>query len=154
MASFSKRLTAAFVCARLVSAYIEASAPNQANSGGVYRGEVTAKDNIPYPRQEFTSSSITASFIFHVSTLKGYGLDESKNRFLQAWALYKIDRFLHQYLRLRTACEFDVDELKVTLDGVSKDLGGGDGKWPLSSDILEAFTCSSEHLLPSPNGRR
>jgi CRISPR-associated protein Csb1 len=134
--------------ARLVSAYIEASAPNQANSGGVYRGEVTAKDNIPYPRQEFTSSSITASFILHLSTLKGYGLDESKNRFLQAWALYKIDRFLHQYLRLRTACEFDVADLKVTLDGKSKDLGGGDGKWPSSSDILEAFTGARNTCFP------
>ncbi len=58
---------------RLVSAYIEACSPNQANSGGVYRGEVTAKDNIPYSRQEFTSSGIAASFIFHMSTLKGYG---------------------------------------------------------------------------------
>lgn len=125
--------------ARLVAAYIEASAPNQANSGGVYRGEVTAKDNIPYPRQEFTSSSITASFILHLSTLKGYGLDESKNRFLQAWALYKIDRFLHQYLRLRTACEFDVADLKVTLDGESKYLGGSDGKWPSSIDIRQTF---------------
>lgn len=133
---------------RLVSAYIEASAPNQANSGGVYRGEVTAKDNIPYPRQEFTSSSITASFIVHLSTLKGYGLDEPKNRFLQAWALYKIDRFLHQYLRLRTACEFDVASLKVTLDGKSKDFGGGDGKWPSSPDILEAFTSARDTCFP------
>lgn len=133
---------------RLVSAYIEASSPNQANSGGVYRGEVTAKDNIPYPRQEFTSSSITASFIFHLSTLKGYGLDEPKKRFLQAWALYKIDRFLHQYLRLRTACEFEVADLKVTLDGKSKDLGGGDGKWPSSPDILEAFTGARDTCFP------
>lgn len=36
---------------RLVSGYIEASSPNQANSGGVHRGEVTAKDNIPYPHK-------------------------------------------------------------------------------------------------------
>jgi CRISPR-associated protein Csb1 len=133
---------------RLVSAYIEASSPNQANSGGVYRGEVTAKDNIPYPRQEFTSTAISASFIFHVSTLKGYGLDEPKNRFLQAWALYKIDRFLHQYLRLRTACEFDVADLKVTLDGNPTDLGGGAGKWPASPDILKEFTNARDTCFP------
>ncbi|HMO16225.1 MAG TPA: type I-U CRISPR-associated RAMP protein Csb1/Cas7u [Pirellulaceae bacterium] len=125
---------------RLVSAYIEACSPSQANSGGVYRGEVTASDNIPYPRQEFTSHAITASFIFHMSTLKGYGLDAPKNRFLQSWAFYKIDRFLNQYLRLRTACEFDVAELNVSLDGQPKDLGGGEGKWPSSPDILKAFT--------------
>jgi CRISPR-associated protein Csb1 len=134
---------------RLVSAYIEASSPNQANSGGVYRGEVTAKDNIPYPRQEFTSSGIAASFILHMSTLKGYGLDESKNRFLQSWAFYKIDRLLNQYLRLRTACEFHVAELKVTLDGQSKDLGGGEGKWPSSPDILKAFTDARKACFPS-----
>ena len=133
---------------RLVSAYIEASSPNQANSGGVYRGEVTAKDNIPYPRQEFTSSEITASFIFHLSTLTGYGLDEPKNRFLQAWALYKIDRFLHQHLRLRTACEFDVVELMITLDGQPKNLGGGEGKWPSSQDILAKFTETRDACFP------
>src|ERR1017187_3927450 len=157
---------------RLVSAYIEASSPNQANSGGVYRGEATAKDNIPYPRQEFTSSSITASFIFHLSTLKGYGLDESKNRFLQAWALYKIDRFIHQHLRLRTACEFEVVHCKVTVDGQSRNLGGAsaeqaqetskevtpdgeprepgvdDGAWPSSADIRAAFTTARNTCFP------
>jgi CRISPR-associated protein Csb1 len=133
---------------RLVSSYIEACSPNQANSGGVYRGEVTAKDNIPYPRQEFTSSNITASFIFHLSTLKGYGLDENKNRFLQTWALYKIDRFLRQHLRLRTACEFEVTDLKVTLDGQTKDLGSGEGKWPSSTDILDAFMAARNACFP------
>lgn len=133
---------------RLVSAYIEASSPNQANSGGVYRGEVTATDNIPYPRQEFSSTDITASFIFHMSTLKGYNLEKPKNRFLQAWALYKIDRFLNQFLRLRTACEFEVADLKVSLDGHPKNLGGGDGKWPSLPDILEKFTAARDECFP------
>jgi hypothetical protein len=157
---------------RLVSAYIEASSPSQANSGGVYRGEVTAKDNIPYPRQEFTSSSITASFIIHLSTLKGYGLDQNKNRFLQAWALYKIDRFIHQDMRLRTACEFEVshsnvilngrsgdlgdgggapaehDHIHVLLDGNSGDLGGGAGNWPSSDDIRTAFVAARDACFP------
>jgi CRISPR-associated protein Csb1 len=136
---------------RLVSAYIQASSPNQANSGGVYRGEVTAKDNIPYPRQEFTSPTITASFIFHLSTLKGYGLDDAKNRFLQTWALYKIDRFLREHLRLRTACEFHVADTKVTLEGPAdqkQDIGGGNGQWPSSSDILDAFTRARDTCFP------
>jgi CRISPR-associated protein Csb1 len=133
---------------RLISAYIEASSPSQANSGGVYRGEVTAKDNIPYPRQEFTSSCITASFVFHLSTLKGYGLDENRNRFLQAWALYKIDRFIHQHLRLRTACEFEVAHSRVTLDGQPRNLGGGDGNWPSSDDIRTAFVTVRDACFP------
>lgn len=137
---------------RLVSAYIEASSPSQANSGGVYRGEVTAKDNIPYPRQEFTSPCITASFIFHLSTLKGYGLDDNANRFLQTWALYKIDRFIHHHLRLRTACEFEVAHTKVTLDGQSRNLGVGDGSWPPSADIQAAFTSARNSCFPRQEG--
>jgi len=144
---------------RLVSACIEAASPNQANSGGVYRGEVTAKDNIPYPKQEFTSSTITASFIFHLATLKGYNLDTNKTRFLQTWALYKIDRFLHQHLRLRTACEFDLAELKVTLDGQPANLGGGDGKWPSSQDVKAEFisardACFGRKLLDNDWAQR
>lgn len=135
---------------RLMSAYVEASSPSQANSGGVYRGEVTAKDNIPYSRQEFTSASISASFIFHLSTLKGYGLDENKNRFLQTWALYKIDRFIHQHLRLRTACEFEVAGSKVTLDGQAGNLGGGTGAWPSSADIQAAFAAARDTCFPRP----
>lgn len=136
---------------RLVSAYIEACSPHQANSGGVYRGEVTAKDNIPYPRQEFTSTSITASFIVHLSTLKGYCLDEPKRRFLQSWAIYKIDRFLNDYIRLRTACEFEVVEgvgVVVTLDGKPADLGSGDGKWPTPSEISAAFVSARDTCFP------
>ena len=133
---------------RLISAYIEASSPNQANSGGVYRGEVTAKDNIPYPRQEFTSPGIAASFIFHLSTLGGYGLDTVKKQFLQKWALYKIDRFLHQHLRLRTACEFEKVDIALTADGKPVDLGGGPGKWPSSEDIKTAFTSARDSCFP------
>jgi CRISPR-associated protein Csb1 len=133
---------------RLVSAYIEACSPNQANSGGVYRGEVTAKDNIPYPRQEFTSTGITASFIVHLSSLKGYCLDEPKRRFLQSWALYKIDRFLNDYLRLRTACEFEVAGIVVTLDGKPAGLGNGAGKWPTTGDITTAFTAARDTCFP------
>ena len=137
---------------RLISAYIEADSPNQASSGGVYRGEVTAKDNIPYPRQEFTSSSISASFILHLSTLKGYCLDEAKRRFLQSWALYKIDRFLKEYLRLRTACEFEVAGIVVTLDGKPANLGDGDGRWPAMSDITKTFTAARDTCFPRLTG--
>lgn len=133
---------------RLLSAYIEACSPNQANSGGVYRGEVTAKDNIPYSRQEFTSSAITATFIFHLSTLKGYGLGKSKNTFLLTWALYKIDRFIHQHLRLRTACEFEKVSLIVSLDGKPADLGCDVGKWPSSADIDTAFKAAKDDCFP------
>lgn len=56
--------------------------------------------------------------------------------------LYKIDRFLHEHLRLRTACEFHVAGTKVTLEGPAdqkQDLGGGDAQWPSSTDIRQEF---------------
>ena len=135
---------------RLVSAYIEACSPSQANSGGVYRGEVTAKDNIPYSRQEFTASTITASFIFHLSTLESYRLSAEQNRFLQTWAMYKIDRFLNRDLRLRTACEFEFeqDAVRVTIDGKQQDLGNGTGRWPVSSDVKAAFIGAKGKCFP------
>lgn len=140
---------------RLVSGYIEACSPNQANSGGVYRGEVTAKDNIPYARQEFTSPTISASFILHLATLNGYNLDEDKRRFLQSWALYKIDRFLHGHLRLRTACEFKVDDIKVFLDEAPFSLvtnGGDSGKWPGPREILTTFIGAKDSCFPQQSG--
>ena len=145
---FLERLDGRIRLPRLVSAYIEAYSPNQANSGGVYRGEVTAKDNIPYPRQEFTSTGIIASFIVHLSTLKGYCLDEPKQRFLQSWCSYKIDRFLNDHLRLRTACEFEVAGIVVTLDGQPADLGNGAGMWPTTGDITTAFIAARHSCFP------
>ncbi len=136
---------------RLMSGYIEACSPNQANSGGVYRGEVTAKDNIPYPRQEFTSPCITASFILHLATLSSYNLDENRRRFLQLWALYKIDRFLRGYLRLRTACEFDVYDITARLDGNPYKFsnGGSDVEpWPESQSIRNDFLAIKEECFP------
>lgn len=137
---FLEKLDGRIRLPRLVSGHIEAYSPNQANSGGVYRGEVTAKDNIPYSRQEFTSPGITASFILHLATLNGYNLDDDKRRFLQLWALYKIDRFLNGYLRLRTACEFEVGKVQTSL---------GDFDWPKSDDIRRDFLDRKERCFPA-----
>jgi CRISPR-associated protein Csb1 len=141
---------------RLVSGHIEALDPNAVNSGGVYRGEVTAKDNIPYPRQEFTSPVIKASFIIHLGTLRGYNIDEPKRRFLVLWALYKIDRFLNGYLRLRTACEFDVAKITTKLDGSAwawdQSPGPVDGTWPGSTSIQAAFVAARDTCFPTPQG--
>ncbi|WP_347257898.1 type I-U CRISPR-associated RAMP protein Csb1/Cas7u [Methylocaldum sp.] len=132
---------------RLVSGYIEASSPNQANSGGVYRGEVTAKDNVPYPRQEFTSPCIRASFILHLATLNSYNLDEERRRFLQSWALYKIDRFLRGYLRLRTACEFEVRKISTQLSGQTNGASNG-FPWPESTEIRSDFVTRKDSCFP------
>jgi len=65
----------------LLSGYIEAANPNQVNYGGVYRGEVSAKDNIPFSKQEFTSDDIQASFILHLATLSAITSTKTKHGF-------------------------------------------------------------------------
>lgn len=138
--------------ARLVAGYIEAANPLTANYGGVKRGEVSASENIPFPKQEFTSDDICASFIIHLSTLQGYSLKPEQDRFLVLWALYKIDRFLRQCLRLRSVCEFQVDGIAATLDGTV-------WTWPKSDDIRTDFveakkTCFTDNEKePDPTKR-
>jgi CRISPR-associated protein Csb1 len=120
---------------RLLSGYIEAANPNAVNYGGVYRGEVTAKDNIPFSKQEFTSDDIQASFILHLATLQGYGLTEDQNRFLILWALYKVETLLNRCLRLRSGCMFQKVELVATLDGKA---------WEWPTNLVDAFKSAKQ----------
>ena len=46
--------------------------------------------------------------------MRGYGLGEAANRLLTALALYKITSLLHGGLRLRTACDLEIDTLEIT----------------------------------------
>jgi hypothetical protein len=140
---------------RMISGYIEAANPQTVNYGGVYRGEVTAKDNIPFSKQEFTSEDIRASFIIHLSTLQGHTLDKApsenekgtfnetnpKQAFLILWALYKIDRFLRKCLRLRSVCEFEADGITAKLDRI-------DWPWPTSDDIKADFRAAKAGCFP------
>ena len=126
---------------RLLSGFIEAANPNQVNYGGVYRGEVSAKDNIPFSKQEFTSDDIQASFILHLSTLSGHRLTPDQTRFLILWSLYKIDTLLRRGLRLRSGCEFQKINILPTLDGKA-------WPWPTAADILSDFTAAKEKCFP------
>jgi CRISPR-associated protein Csb1 len=127
---------------RLLSGFIEAANPNQVNYGGVYRGEVSAKDNIPFSKQEFTSDDIQASFILHLSTLFGHNLTDDQARFLILWSLYKVDNLLKRGLRLRSGCEFQKINILPTLDGKP-------WPWPTSADILADFTAAKEECFPA-----
>jgi CRISPR-associated protein Csb1 len=113
---------------RLLSGFIEASDVQDAASGGVKNDHVnpgkdeaagqdssTGFGNIPYPRTEFTAKNMVAYFNLDLAQLRGYGLGANAETFLTALALYKIQRFLRTGLRLRTACDLDLEgELKVT----------------------------------------
>ncbi len=101
---------------RLLSGFIEAVDVQDAASGGVKNDHVdpsgdTARGfgNVPYHRAEFTAKQLVAFFNLDLAQLRGYGLGTSAETFLTALALFKIRQFLKSGLRLRTACDLDVE---------------------------------------------
>jgi CRISPR-associated protein Csb1 len=114
---------------RILSAFIEADDIDVAASGGVKldrvqpatEGEATkygkaaeGYGNVPYHRDEYAAAKITAFFSLDLALLRGLGLGGDAEDLLVAVALYKVRRFLRDGLRLRTACDLDAGEVRVT----------------------------------------
>lgn len=98
---------------RALTAFIEAESVHVAASGGVKNDSVnpsgdTAKGfgNVPFHREEFTGT-ITAFFNLDLALIRGFGLGGDAESLLIAVALWKIQRFLTDGLRLRTACDLE-----------------------------------------------
>ncbi|QED29312.1 type I-U CRISPR-associated protein Cas7 [Microvenator marinus] len=98
---------------RAVSAFIEASNITVAASGGVkmdnFDPKGPAKDgfgHVPFHREEFTGN-IVAYFNLDLAQIRGYRLGEDVENLLIALAFFKIQRFLRDGLRLRTACDLE-----------------------------------------------
>lgn len=106
---------------RALSAFIEAEGVQVAASGGVKLDQVdpqgSAKDgfgNVPFQRDEYTASKITAYFNLDLRQIAAYGLPEPATKLLITLALYKIRALLDGNLRLRTACDLDVKSIRAT----------------------------------------
>lgn len=106
---------------RALSAFIEAEDVKVAASGGVKNDAVnpsgdTARGfgNVPFARDEYVAPRITAYFNLDLAQIRAFGLSEAAQQLLIALALYKIRRFLETGLRLRTACDLDLETLTVT----------------------------------------
>lgn len=106
---------------RVISAFIEAEDVRLAASGGVKNDSVnpsgeTAKGfgNVPFARDEYVAPRIIAYFNVDLAQIRAFALGEATERLLIALALYKIHRFLQRGLRLRTACDLDLVELRAT----------------------------------------
>lgn len=106
---------------RALSSFIEAEQVKVAASGGVKNDAVnpsgdTAKGfgNVPFARDEYVSPKITAYFNIDLAQLRGYGFSATVTELLIALSLFKVRRFLECGLRLRTACDLDVDSISVT----------------------------------------
>jgi CRISPR-associated protein Csb1 len=109
---------------RALTAFIEASNVNAAASGGVKNDTLdpsgdAAKGfgNVPFHREEFTGH-ITAYFVLDLALIRGFGLGDAVTNLLTVLSLYKIQRFLAEGLRLRTACDLEVlGDLKLKRPG-------------------------------------
>lgn len=105
---------------RALSGFIEAKGISIAASGGVKNDSVnpggdtkTGFGNVPFSRDEFVSSEITAYFNLDLAQLRGYGFSAPVYQLLVVLALFKIRRFLDTGLRLRTACDLDCTGIEV-----------------------------------------
>ena len=106
---------------RSLSAFVEAEDARRAVSGGVKNDAVDPKGdtargfgNVPFARDEWTASRITAYFNLDLRQICAYGLGDHVERLLVLLALFKIRRFLAEGLRFRTACDLDVVDVTVT----------------------------------------
>ena len=107
---------------RTLSAFIEASNAHVAASGGVKlnRVEPTLKGgegNVPFARDEWVAAKIIAYFNLDLRQIRAFGLGADVERLLILLALFKIRKFLVEGLRLRTACDLDVESIRVTRPG-------------------------------------
>ncbi len=106
---------------RSLSAFVEAEGAKVAASGGVKNDSVnpsgdTAKGfgNVPFARDEWVAEQITAYFNLDLRQIRAFGLGDDVERLLIALALFKIRKFLVEGLRLRTACDLDLEGITVT----------------------------------------
>jgi len=107
---------------RVLSGFIEASDVRPAESGGVKNDRVDPSGdtkqgfgNVPFHRTEFVAGEIKAYFNLDLALLRGYGLPDEAAQLLIALSLFKVRRFLSTGLRLRTACDLELDgDLTVT----------------------------------------
>jgi CRISPR-associated protein Csb1 len=121
---FLEKIAGVIRLPRALTSFIEATDVNVVASGGVKNDRVkaskgdegqTAKEgfgNVPFHREEFTGS-ITAYFNLDLALLRGFGLSGDTEALLVALSLFKIRRFLHEGLRLRTACDLDVGDITI-----------------------------------------
>jgi CRISPR-associated protein Csb1 len=115
---------------RALSGFIEARNIREVESGGVKFDRVFPKKikldgvslasgrgftHVPFHRTEFTAEKITAYFNLDLALLRGYGLDDDVTELLVALSLFKVQRFLAEGFRLRTACDLEpVEGIIVT----------------------------------------
>jgi CRISPR-associated protein Csb1 len=110
---------------RAVTAVMEARGVQPVVSGGVKRDDVnpTVGENrsskegygfVPFGRTEYTARTIALDVAVDLEQIRGYGLGDAETQLLTAVALWEVRTLLDRPLRLRTACDLEVDSVEVT----------------------------------------
>jgi CRISPR-associated protein Csb1 len=107
---------------RAVTAFIEARGAVPAVSGGVKRDVVVneAKDGataegygtVPHHRVEYTATEIVGYFAVDHAQLRSYGLSDAGTALLEALVDFEIGTLLSGDLRLRTACDLKLTDVR------------------------------------------
>jgi CRISPR-associated protein Csb1 len=145
---------------RALTGFIEARNVTSAPSGGVKNDALnpsgdTAKGfgNVPFHREEFCGE-ITAYFSLDLALIRGFGLGDNVEQLLISMALFKVLRFLREGLRLRTACDLELDgplqvkrpngftlptldQLEENLPGLIKNCASHFAKPPMTKVVFE-----------------
>ena len=109
---------------RALSAVIEAHDVVPVVSGGLKRDDVqfTSAEGhgaeegygfVPFGRTEYTAHDIVLSASLDLTQLRGYGLDPAATRLLTLIAVWELSALLDGPLRLRTACDLEVQSVTV-----------------------------------------
>lgn len=109
---------------RALTAVIEAHDVAPVISGGLKRDDVqfTSAEGqraeegygfVPFGRTEYSAREIVFSASLDLVQLRGYGLDPQATRLLALVALWELRALLDGPLRLRTACDLEVEDLGV-----------------------------------------
>jgi CRISPR-associated protein Csb1 len=109
---------------RALSAIIEAHDVAPVVSGGLKRDDVQLKSSpgqgaeeaygfVPFGRTEYTAHEIVFSASLDLEQLRGYGLEPAATRLLTLIAVWELRSLLDGPLRLRTACDLELEQVTV-----------------------------------------
>jgi CRISPR-associated protein Csb1 len=109
---------------RAISAVVEAHAAAPVVWGGVKRDDVSQRQGegrgagegygfVPFGRTEYTAGEILLSAVLDLAQIRGYGLDPEATRLLTLLGLWEMSSLLAGPLRLRTACDLEVEAVSV-----------------------------------------
>lgn len=109
---------------RALTAVIEAHDAHPVVSGGVKRDDVNptkgdgrgSKEGfgfVPFGRTEYTAQEIMLDVALDLEQIRGYGMGEAERNLLTAVALWEVRSLLDRPLRLRTACDLEVQSVDV-----------------------------------------